>query len=74
MDKVEPVKAWGIGDAIEVAHYERTENFELREVWRPATVCGLSPLSVAFADGSRLALHDRSKRRRPVTIKPDETP
>ena len=63
---------WSVGDAIEVMHYSLAdgatgweESPRIITEWVPATVVGIDPLSVAFSDGTRLALHPRSGYRKP---------
>ncbi|MDO5658327.1 MAG: hypothetical protein Q4G36_08395 [Paracoccus sp. (in: a-proteobacteria)] len=57
---------WKIGDAIEIERLMFDGTLPPKEVWTPATVCGLNPLTVAFSDGERLALNENIGRRRPL--------
>lgn len=68
---------WKIGDPIEVekimlvdgpAGWE--ECAQTKRVWLPATVCGLSPLCVAYANHQREALHGGISVRRPEPATP----
>jgi len=58
--------ALAIGDAVEVEKIEIElvdgprgweECAKTRQVWVPATVCGVDPLTVAFASHQKWALH-----------------
>lgn len=63
-------KSFRIGDPIEVRTWKWDRvpflpDSEPRPHWRPATVCGLDPLSVAFSDSTKHALHKDIEVRRP---------
>lgn len=57
---------YSVGDPIEVEMYETLNvRGDHRISWIPATVVGVSPLAVAFADSSFLVLHPGIRHRIP---------
>lgn len=57
----------GIGDPVEVELFEVLNlRGDYRCSWVPATVSGIRPVEVTFADSSRLVLGDVHPFRKPV--------